>query len=305
MSSLDLSIIILSYNTKNITGECLSRLWRAVSRCTQKLGNEIEVIVVDNASTDGSADEIKKNHSWVKLIGFKTNTGFSGGNNLGLKNATYPYVLFLNSDAYVEEDTLIKALEYFQKNPDCSVLGPKLVFDNGKLQPSAGNLPTPFNVVCWILGLSLVPGLAPLTTPFHPNYKEFFAKEREVGWIMGAFFMVKKEVIEKVGGFDEKIFMYLEEVEFCKRIKNGGFQVWYVPEIKVIHLHGASSNFDNSPAFIQELKGLKYYFGKYHQASYGVVRIFLVLGLVLRIIAFSLLGRTKRARAYVEALKLI
>lgn len=302
---MDLSVIILSYNTKNITSECLSRLWEAVSRCRQKLGNEIEVIVVDNASSDGSAEAIRKNHSWVKLIESKNNTGFSGGNNLGLKKATNPYILFLNSDAYAEEDTLIKALEYFQKNPNCSCLGPRLVFENGKLQPSAGNLPNPFNVIAWILGLSLIPFIGVLTFPFHPKDKGYFEKERKVGWIMGAFFMVKRQVIEKVGGFDEKIFMYLEEVEFCKRISNGGFQIWYVPEIKIIHLHGASSNFDSSPAFIQELKGLKYYFGKYNQAAYGVVRIFLVLGLVLRIIAFSLLGRTKRARAYIEGLKVI
>lgn len=305
MPNLDLSVIILSYNTKNITNECLSRLWLSVSRCRQKLGNDIEVIVVDNASSDGSVEEIRKNHSWVKLIESKVNTGFSGGNNLGLKIATKPYILFLNSDAYVEQDSLIKALEYFQKNPDCSVLGPKLTFENGKLQPSAGYLPNPFNVIAWILGLSLIPPLAPLTFPFHPKFKEFFDKEREVGWIMGAFFMLKREVIEKVGGFDEKIFMYFEEVEFCKRATLAGFQIWYVPGIKVVHLHGASSGFDNSPALLQELKGLKYYLQEYYRNSYCLVRLFLVLGLVLRVIVFSLLGNTKRARAYMEGLKVI
>lgn len=303
MPNLDLSVIILSYNTKNITGECLSRLWRAVSRCTQKLGNEIEVIVVDNASSDGSVEEIKKNHSWVKLIESKENTGFSGGNNLGLKKATKPYILFLNSDAYVAEDTLIKALEYFKNNPDCYCLGPKLTFESGKLQPSAGNLPNPFNAVMWILGFSLIPGLSSYTQPFHPRDKDFFAKERQVDWITGAFFMVKREVLEKVGGFDEKIFMYLEEVELCKRINLAGLKICYVPSVEVIHLHGASSDFDSSAAFVNELKGLKYYFEKYYKSSYGAVRLFLILGLVLRVVAFSLLGKTKRARAYVEALK--
>lgn len=304
MSNLDLSIIILSFNTKNITDECLRRLKLGVCSCEKILKNEIEVIVVDNASSDGSVEMIKKNHPWVILIESRINTGFSKGNNLGFKKTTKPFILFLNSDVYIEVDTLTESLKYFQKNPNCSVLGPRLVFGDGSFQPSAGNLPTPLNITAWILGLSLIPGLNRIS-PFHPNYEEFFGRDREVGWVTGAFFMMKKEVIEEIGGFDENIFMYLEEIEFCKRIKNAKFQIWYAPEIKATHLAGASSKFDPTLAFINELKGLRYYLRKYYSDFYGIVKIFLILGLIFRIVAFALLGKTKRARAYMKGLSVI
>lgn len=301
---MDLSIIILSYNTKDITDECLKRLQVAVDRVQEKLGNKAQVIVLDNASSDGSQDYIKKNHPWVEFIESKENTGYSKGNNIALRKTKYPLILFLNSDVFLEEDTLIKALECF-KNPDLDVLGPKLLYEDNSFQSSAGNLPNLVNIPFWILGLSLIPPIAQFTFPYHPNYKEYFEKMRNVGWVSGAFFMMKRKIYEKVGGFDEDLFMYCEEVEFCKRIKMAGYKIWYVPTIKVIHLHGASSKFDKSLAFKNELKGLKYYFGKYYPVYYPMVKIFLVLGLILRIIAFSLLGKTKRARAYLEGLSLV
>ena len=304
---MDLSIIILSYNTKNITDQCLRKLQLSVVRCQTKFKNKIEVIVLDNASSDGSVEMIKSKQKWVNLIESKTNTGYSKGNNIGFKKSKYPAVLFLNSDVYVEEDTLERSLEYF-KNPNCDVLGIQLRYDDGSFQPSAGNLPTPLNIISWILGLSLIPIIREFTNPFHPNYKSFFVSPTgatPVGWVSGAFFMCRKAVFDKVGGFDESIFMYLEEVELCKRINMAGFKIWYAPQIKVTHLHGASSKFDSTLAFVNELKGLKYYFRKYYSTWYSLVKMFLILGLVLRIMAFSLLGKTQRARAYIEGLAVI
>lgn len=304
MNDLDLSVIVLSYNTKAITDECLSRLQVAVNSCQKRVKNNIEVIIVDNGSEDESAEMIESKYKWVTLIKSKVNTGYSKGNNIGIKKAKSPIILLLNSDVYVEQESLYNALEYF-KNPNCDVLGPKLAFSDNSFQPSAGNLPTPFNTICWILGISLVPVIREFTSPFHPNYPGFFKKVYPVGWVSGAFFMVRKEVLNKVGGLDEKIFMYLEEVELCKRIKSSGYKIWYVPTIQVTHLHGASSKFDPQMAFVRELKGLKYYFHKYYSGSYLLVKFFLILGLILRIIAFSFLGKTQRAKAYVEGLSII
>lgn len=290
---MDLSIIILSYNTKDITDECLSRLRMSEVRCRKRRNIQVEVIVVDNASSDDSVEMIKNKHPWVKLIESKKNTGYSKGNNIGFKKSKYPLVLFLNSDVYVEDDTLEKTLEYFEG--DVEVLGPKMVFADGKFQPSAGELPGPINTIFWIFGLS----------GFHPKDKSYFEKARQVGWVSGAFLLMRRNVLMKVGGFDENIFMYLEEVEFCKRIGMAGFKVWFIPSITVTHLHGASLKFDLSPALLRELKGLKYYFQKYYKEIYPVVRLFLILGLIMRIVAFSLLGKTKRARAYMEGLGVI
>lgn len=303
---MDLSIIILSYNTRDITDQCLERLQVSVDRCQKKNKNNIEVIVLDNASTDGSAEMIKSKHQWVNLIESKENTGYSRGNNIAFKKSIYPVVLFMNSDIFVEEDTICAALEYF-KNPQCDVLGIGLKFANGSFQPSGGNLPDPPNTIFWITGISRIPIIREFTNPIHPTFKSFFESPTDVrvGWISGAFFMIKREVFASVGGFDENIFMYLEEIEFCKRANMAGFTVWYLPSVVVTHLHGASSQFDPSPALVRELKGLKYYFEKHYQNIYPLVKLFLILGLILRIIAFSLLGQTKRARTYVEGLGVV
>lgn len=279
---MDLSIIVLSYNTKDITDECLSRLPKGA-----------EVIAVDNASEDGSVEMVEKKYPWVKLIKSKANLGFAKGNNLAMKHSNSPVVLFLNSDCFVEKDTLNKALEYF-KNNSCDMLGVKLTYEDGRLQPSAGELPDLLNTCAWIFGL---------TNSFHPKNKKFFAKAKQVGWVTGAFLMMRKEVFEKTGGFDEKIFMYMDEVDLCKRINMAGYKVCFTPDIAVTHLQRASQT-DSTASFVRELAGIKYYFQKYY-SIYPFLRLFLVLGLTFRIIAFSLLGKTRRAAAYVEALGVI
>ena len=276
---MDLSIIILSYNTRDITDEALSRL-----------PEDAEVIVLDNASTDGSVEMIKKKYPWVKLIVSKINTGFSKGNNIAMKQSNNPFILFLNSDCFVEEDSLLKSLKFFKEHPDCGVLGVKLVYENGALQPSAGFLPNPFNTILWIFGIA---------NSFHPRNKFFYKAEKQVGWVTGAFFMIKRQIFEKVGGFDENIFMYMDEVDLCKRVNFGGFKVYFTPSIQVTHLQRSSQALPER-VFVKELAGIRYYFQKYYGGIYPWVRLFLVLGLVLRTVAFALLGKTKRARAYVE-----
>lgn len=298
MNDLDLSVIVLSYNTKDITDECLSRLQLSVVSCQRKLKNQIETIVVDNASTDGSLEMIKQDHPWVKLIALKENTGFSKGNNIGMAKSKHPFILLLNSDVYVEEDSLYKALAYFRVNLNCDVLGAKLKYPTGKFQPSAGSLPNFLNTMFWIMAI-------PTMHSFHPKREAFFSKAHQVGWITGAFFMLKRAVFEKTHGFDENLFLYMEEVEWCKRIEEAGFKIWYVPQVEVTHLHGASSQLNPQKPYIQELKGIKYYFKKYYAGNYPLLKMFLILGLILRIMAFSLLGKTKRARAYLEGLAVI
>lgn len=293
---MDLTVIILSYNTKEITAKCLDKLRVAKEYCQKKLKNNIKVYVLDNASSDGSAQFIKASYHWVKTIVSPTNLGFSKGNNFVMKESKSPFMLLLNSDVYLAEESLYKALAYFRVNLNCDVLGAKLNYFTGKLQPSAGSLPTPAKIIFWILGLG---------DGFHPKGKKFFSKAHPVGWVMGAFFMLKREVFEGTEGFDEKLFMHMEEVEWCKRIWESGFKIWYVPQVEVVHLHGASTNFDLSASFLNELKGIKYYLIKHYKSSYILVKVFLVLGLILRIISFSILGKTTRAKVYLEGLRVV
>lgn len=305
MNNLDLTVIVLSYNTKEITLKCLSKLKIAKDYCEKRFGNKVEVIVVDNASTDGSAGAIKSGFPWIKLTASDVNLGFSKGNNIAMENSKSPFILLMNSDVYVQEESIYKALAYFRVNLNCDVLGPRLNYHTGDLQPSSGNLPNPISVMSWILGLGTMPFISNLIPPFHPKDKNYFSKAHQVGWIMGAFFMLKRPIFEKTKGFDENIFMHMEEVEWCKRIKDKGYKIWYAPQIQVIHLHGASTNFDLSSSFLNELKGMRYYLKKHYKYYYYPLKLILVIGLLLRIIAFWTVGMTKRARIYWEGLKVI
>ncbi|MBI2196713.1 glycosyltransferase family 2 protein [Candidatus Daviesbacteria bacterium] len=305
MNNLDLSVVILSYNTKDITGRCLDKVRIAKEYCEKRLGNNIEVVVLDNGSSDGSAQFIKSDYPWVKLIASKENLGFSKGNNLAMRQSKDPFILLLNSDVYLEEESLYKALAYFRVNLNCDLLGARLKYANSRLQPSAGNLPSFLNIIFWIFGLSKIPLVNKLVPAFHPTDKKYFSKAHPVGWVMGAFFMLKREVFVGTNGFDENLFMHTEEVEWCKRIADKGFKAWYVPTIEVVHLHGASTNFDLSPSFLNELRGIRYYILKHMKSFYLLLKVVLILGLILRVVAFSLLGKTKRARVYIDGLSTV
>lgn len=295
MAELDLTVIILSYNTKDITGRCLSRLQSSVISCQTRFKNKIKVIVLDNASEDGSAQMIKEEYPWARLIESKENLGFSKGNNLVMKQVKTPFILLLNSDVYVQEDSLYKAIAYFRVNLNCDVMGARLNYSDGRLQHSAGYLPNPLNIISWILGFG----------GFHSKSKKYFSKAHQVGWVMGAFFMLKRKIYDKTSGFDENLFMHMEEVEWCKRIKDNGFKIWYVPQVEAVHLHGASTNFDLIASFLNELKGIKYYLKKHYRSVYFPVKLFLILGLILRVLAFSTLKKKDRAKVYLRGLGVV
>lgn len=305
MGQLDLSVIILSFNTRDITIRCLDKLKISKDYCEKRLKNKVEVVVLDNGSEDNSSQTIKSEYPWVKLIALKENLGFSKGNNLGMKKTKNPYILLLNSDVYVKEDSLYKTVAYFRVNLNCDVLGARLNYSDNRLQPSSGALPNPLNLIFWILGISLLPFVNKLIPSFHPKNKSFFSKAHQVGWVMGAFFALKRKVFDNAPGFDENLFMHMEEVEWCKRIRDLNFKIWYVPQIEVVHLHGASTNFDLTQSFLNEIKGIKYFLNKHYPLLYLPTKLFLVFGLILRVIAFSISGKTKRARVYMEGLSKI
>ena len=305
MAQPDISVVTASYNTREITDKCLKYLGRAVEHAKRE-GYEVEVIVVDNGSKDGSAEMIAKKYPWVKLAVSKVNTGFSGGNNIGMKRSRGKYILLLNLDAFVKKETLVECLEYMEGKGRCDVMGVRLLNKDGSLQATAGYLPTPVNTLQWLLGLDVVdeyPVVWRLAgKAIHPRNSGFFVREREVGWIMGAFMFMKREVYEKTGGFDEKIFMYMEEVEWCKRMKDKGFSIRYVPRMTVTHLGQASSGFDLRKPLIREMEVLPYYLAKHYPEWVGVIKLAMKAGVGLRWLAFGILGQKKRADIYREML---
>jgi len=292
-----ISVIILSYNTEKITDECLSRLKVAVYEFEKKVGREVEVMVLDNASSDGSAEMIAKKYPWVGLVKSTTNTGFAKGNNLLMKKAKGDYFLLLNSDAFVSKSTLITAWRKIEKG-SFDILACRLNYKNGSLQPSAGALPNFFNITTWMLGLGSVALIRDLIAPVHANHKSYFSKEKKVGWAMGAFMFLKREVFEKTSGFDENFFMYTEEVEWFKRIYDAGFKAIYSPNFSIVHLDKSSSGGSDIKAIYAEKQGLLYY-AKKHLPKYAwYVRALIYFGSTWRMILFMALGKKEKAGAH-------
>jgi len=288
-----LSIIIVNYNTKKLLGECIK------SVLASKLSFSFEIIVVDNGSSDGSGEYLRKlKKENIKIIENKKNLGFGKANNQGMKLAAGEYILLLNSDTKVVGDVIEKAVNWMEKRRQVGVLGCTLLNKDGSIQPSVGYLPRLSKIFLWSLGVSNFPLLRVIFKPYHVNYPSFYEKEAEVGWVTGAFFLLRAEVYEKTGGFDKKLFMYGEEIEWCSRIKKAGFGIYYSPAGAIFHLKGASgAGFGKMIA--SEYKGLVYYFAK-HKAGWEmpILRFLLTVDKNVKYLAYSLLGDKIKASAY-------
>lgn len=300
-----ISVIIVSWNTKDVTDKCLAAMKEAVDFVKEKA--DVEVIVVENASEDGSPEMIAKKYPWVKLRPSGADLGYGKGNNFGFKKSDpkSKYILLLNNDAYVERETLTKSLEYFERNTKCDVMGCKLHFEDGRFQPSAGFLPTPATVWGWIWGLELIPLFGKLFSPFHPKDPNFFEKDRQVGWVMGAFLFMKREVFAKSNGFDENFFLYGEEVEWCRRAHEAGYKIWYTPDFSVTHVDKASAKGDPkelAKIFRREILGIIYYLEINYRDQMWWILPAVKVGVVLRLLIFSILGNTMRQDAYRQTL---
>ena len=300
MSKPEISIIILSHNTKKITDRCLKSLNISINFFTKETGESVELVVADNASSDASEAMIQKKHSWVKLIKSTKNLGFAGGNNLGFKKTKGKYILLLNSDAFVKKETVYKAWRYLEKNSSVDVLGCKLKYKNGSFQPSGGYLPTPFRTSALMLGFDKMPIIKNIIKPIHPKVRIFFSAKNNLEWVMGAFMFMRRAVYRDTNGFDERFFMYTEEVEWCRRIQNKNFKLIYTPSFSVTHL-GAASSPDKTAPIIQEAKGLIKYHQKHYPNSVYLIKAVIKLGFIARFILFSML-KDPRAKAYGKAL---
>ena len=295
MVSPEITVIICTYNTKDLTLKCLDNLKKSID----DLGKKVETIVVENGS-DGTGTIIKNKYPWVKLLEPKTNTGFAKGNNLGIKvaNKSSKYYLFLNTDALVEEKTLSESVDFMEKNVECSAFGCKLKFADGRMQPSGGYLPNPLNTTLWMLGMDSLS-----TQKVHPKSEIFFSTNKKVGWVMGAYLFMRSEVIEKTKGFDENFFMYMEEVEWCRRINDLGFEIWYTPSFEITHLDKASAEGNLKNPLTREIQGLRYYLKRYYPGYDNIMRLAIWLGVMGRWIAFNITGNKDRADIYRDIIK--
>lgn len=226
---MDLSVIILNYNTKDLLQKCLESVF------SSRTDFQIEVIVSDNGSTDGSIEMIKNRFPQVKLTENNANLGFSAGNNVGIRQALGRLVLLLNTDTEVRLNTLDLSIKYMDSHPEAGVMGCKVLLPDGKLhEASRRRFPNPVNAFLRLFGLRRFSNY---------NYKNIpIDREMEVDSVVGAFLMIRRSVIDKIGLLDEEFFMYGEDLDWCWRVKEAGFKVMYYPGAEITHyLYGSSA----------------------------------------------------------------
>lgn len=303
---LDLSIIMVSFNTKDLTVSCLNSIVKNTK------GIKYEIVVIDNASEDGSFQELKnlRNNEQrnLKIIKNKRNLGFAAGNNQGWKVAKGKYILFLNTDAEILDNTLSEMVHWMNKNQDVGVASCMLKSKNGLIQPTGGYFPTILSVFSWMT-IQDFPFVDKIIKPFHPLHgrsffsrgEEFYKIKKELDWVTGAFLLTRLSILKEVGGWDETYFMYLEDVDLCYRIKKRGRQkVWYLPQWSIVHLGGGSST--SSFPLLSEYSGIKRFYKKFYPSwQYPILKFLLKLGALGRIVLFWLLSGRKEAEVYVKA----
>ena len=282
---MDLSIIIVNYNVK----EFLQNLLHSISKSSNQIKREI--IIVDNASNDGSIEFISNNFPDVNLIANKDNLGFSKANNIGLRKATGKYILLINPDTLVSEDTFEKMIDFFEANPDVGLAGCKILNPDGTLQLACRrSFPGPWTSFCKVTGLS---NLFPDSRLFAKYNLTYLDPDRtyEVDAVSGSFMMFRRDVYERIGGLDEKFFMYGEDLDFCYRTQKSGFKVFYVHSTQIIHYKGEStkkSGLDETNIFYNAM----HLFVKKHLSGSLLVGLILQTAIILRKL-FAFLGKRK------------
>ncbi len=230
----DVSVVVVSFNTREMLRDCLRTLKARAGDVTH------EIIVVDNASGDGSPDMIDDEFPEARLIRSDRNLGFAGANNRGFELARGRYVVLLNSDAFVEEGALPLSVRKMDEQPRVGLASGRLVGRDGSLQPSARMFPSVTNELLTLSGLG----------DRYPHSRFFGRMDRtwadpmeaaEVDWVPGAYSIIRREALQRIGYFDRRFFLYYEEVDLCLRIKEAGYELWYWPDIVVVHIGGESA----------------------------------------------------------------
>ncbi|AGZ35204.1 glycosyltransferase family 2 protein [Pseudomonas sp. SWI6] len=231
MDRKPVDVMVVNFNTASLLQPMFDALRKA-------RGEQLaSYLVVDNASVDDSVARMAQVCPQALLVSNKHNVGFGRANNQLLEHLQGKYALLLNTDAFVASDTLDKTLEYMEAHPECGVLGVRLVGRDGDLQPCCRYFPTPLNIFVSRTGLDrFFPGLKMVDEMSWDH-----GTVRECDWLPGCFYLVRREVLDQVGLFDPRYFLYYEEVDHCKRVKEAGWKVVFYPHTTVVHIGGESS----------------------------------------------------------------
>lgn len=235
---MDISVIIVNYNVKHFLEQCLCSLEKALESLTA------EIIVVDNFSGDGSVEFLQKQFPAVKIIRNLNNEGFGKANNRALDIAQGKYILFLNPDTILSENSIRNSVSFLESNPNAGALGIRMIDGSGKYLPeSKRGFPTPSVSFCKMTGLTR---LFPNSSLFARYYLGHLSSDtnHEVEALAGAFMLIPKEVLLKTGGFDEQFFMYAEDIDLSYRIREAGYKNYYFADSTIVHFKGESTSKD-------------------------------------------------------------
>lgn len=301
------SIVIVSYNTRDILRSCLQALFANAP------GVEKEVFVVDNDSRDGSAAMVREEFPAVHLLANQQNLGFAAANNQAFELATGEYILLLNPDAFVKPNAIATALNFMQRTPACGVCGGRLVSEDGQLDPSARRFPT------WLAKLFTLSGLSskfPGSAIFNRHDFGGFGhdREQEVDWVPGTFTLLRTSMLNQIGFFDERFYIYYEETDLCLRARKSGWKVYFIPDAEVIHIGGACSqtredeSFDAAAAQVLSFRMRSEWL--YHRKNSGLLQVLANAGVeagwhLLRLLVNRLPGRTGSAAKRADSANVI
>jgi hypothetical protein len=269
---VDLSVVVVNWNTHDLLAECI----RSVRDATRDLDSEL--IVVDNASVDGSVELVRRDFPGVQLIANAENVGFVRANNQALARSKGRYILLLNSDTQVLPGSVDKVVSFMDTRPRAGIAGVRLLNADRSFQASYTPFPT-----LWAEFLMLSSLGRRLIRPAFPSYgpRVEGGPQQIEGYVEGAYLLARREVIDQVGGLDERIFMYAEDVDWCYRFHRAGWEVWYLPQAPVIHYGGQSSRSLRGRMEAELYRGRVYFFRKHYGAGAALSLKLLIYAMTL------------------------
>jgi N-acetylglucosaminyl-diphospho-decaprenol L-rhamnosyltransferase len=283
----DVSVVIVSYESRELLARCLAALEADAGRVATA-----ETIVVDQASRDGTARWLAAEHPGVKVVALPENVGFGAGNNRGAAVAAGRWLLLLNSDAFVRPGAIDELVRFAERRPAAGAVGPKLLWPDGRLQRSCRRFPTVFRLATEYLYLRK---LAPRSRALNGFYCGDFAHDApsRVDWLTGACVLIRRELYERLGGFDEAFFLYSEEVDLLYRASQVGAETWYDPAAEVVHVWGGTAARASALVLAEQARSHLRYLDK-HASRPAAERARTVILIGLRL-------RARRSAAYREA----
>ena len=293
----DISIVIVNWNTRHILFDCLKSVYE------QSVDSSLEVIVIDNASSDGSAEMVKKDFPQITLIENSENLGFAAANNQGIEISKGRYVLLLNPDTLILDNAINKTLYFADAHPESAVVGCRVLNPDRTLQPTCFMFPSILNM---LLSTTYLYRLFPKSRFFGRERMTWWDRSdiREVDVVTGCFMLVRREAIEQVGLLDERFFVYGEETDWCYRFKKAGWKVMFTPCAEIIHLGGQSTQKKATAMVVQLRKSILQFMKKhYSPLIYRAACLLTVTFLAVRLPIWSVMAFFQRSESSEAAIK--